>query len=318
MAQTNAVGFKTIRTANSKGNPWIIAIWYPAKQGGAKMTIADYIVSGSITESAPDSSLLKDFRKTFNSFYTEAPLVPDNAFSQALARPTLAARNAEMLPGKFPLVIGHRQAYAMVEMYEYMASQGMIVATVFSKYVKPEPFYDSLVYVPYTNELNEFADYMLAQPNVDPSRLAGIGHGGNVQAPFYLAMRNTKIQMLVNIDGGVFSPGSKTTRSPDYNPSRLKVPMLHLIGQIQKVRDNEKEFNALQNERYRVVIQDPKIDHQLFTTWGRIMLSMDKNEKEKEHTKAILDNINKIIVDFILNKKLRKKDVPAGFEFDVF
>jgi hypothetical protein len=310
------VGFKTIKHQSSAGNPWIISIWYPAATSGKKMTMYEYILCNTLEATTPDSAAIKEYRFVLNRWYGPGSITASE-FSAAILQPTLASRNAEMIMGKFPLVVTHQDAAAMPQSFEYLASQGIVVASVFSKYISPEPNYDSLVYTPVTKELDEFIDYMVEQPFIDRNQVTGIGHGATIQAPFYVAMKDSKLKALINVDGGVFGPRSNTTRDPFYKPEQMKAPLLHIVTQKQNKEDDQKQFKSLNNTRYVLIIKNNEVDHLFFTSYGNLMLSLNKYKQETKAIEKTLGETRSLIVAFIKNKKLEKSIVSDVFNFSV-
>ncbi|MEJ0029476.1 MAG: hypothetical protein WDO15_03530 [Bacteroidota bacterium] len=72
-------------------------------------------------------------------------------------------------------------------------------------------------------------NYVSKFKNVDQDKLMALGFGGGIQSAFYLTMKSDKIKALVNLEGGVFSHDQKQKKSPDYNPSMMRTPMLHIV-----------------------------------------------------------------------------------------
>jgi hypothetical protein len=314
-AQTHEVGFKIIRHKSTKGNPWIIALWYPAKDSRDKsrMNMLEYIHADKRDSLVVDSTLLRNFKRVLKMWYGDASY--GVALTRALSKPTLAFRDAKVEDGRFPLVVTFQEPSATPQSFEYLASRGIVVATVYSRYVRPTPYSDSLFYVPMTNELDELINYMSPQSFVDPENVTGIGHGGSIEAPFLLAMRNSKLNRLVNVDGGVFSPRSNTTRDPDYNPVKLKAPLLYFATQTQRDEDDPRQFDVLSNKKYRLVIKDKNIDHLYWPSYGEVMRDMDYYKNESDIEKILLKT-NMLIVKFVKGGKVAKRDIGEGFEMD--
>jgi len=242
------VGFQTIRLKGKNEYPLLISLWYPATAGGAKICLRDYIIAGALTTDIADTVSIHQFRRVLElPFLFHLDKIPDADFEKLLSTQFKACKDASIQKQKFPLLIVQATSDNYIEMFEFLASHGFIVAGITTSWKDQQN--DTLLYVNATNILEELLNFMVKQSYVDTSRIAGFGHGGGIQPAFYLAMRTLRIKLLVNLDGGVFGPRSKTTLSPDYAPSRLKIPMLHIITQSQRKEDNEVEFNALSNPR---------------------------------------------------------------------
>lgn len=298
------VGFKTILQSGPHSKPLLISLWYPASTDGAKMTLKDYIEAGALSKDDTDEKSLKDFKEVLElPFLYHLDKVPDDQYAQVLSMPFKAGRDAAPVNKKFPVVIAFASPDNYPVTFEYLASHGFVVAAMSAKYGQPPS--DSLLYVKATDGLEYMLNYMIKQPNVDTGRVAAIGHGWGIQAPFYLAMRTDKVKLLVNLDGGVFSDRSKTTLSPDYKPAMLKATMLHIVAGSQQKEDNPENWKALSNPRYRVAIKSDDVRHHDFTMWGIVVA--EALHKRGESTKVVEETfagVNEVILRFLQDKKL--------------
>jgi hypothetical protein len=283
------------------------------------MRLKDYITESRETSGTPDSAVLQDFKKIIElPFLYNLPKIPQADFEKAIEVPFFGSKNAPAKKGKFPLVLMFCQPQSYPETCEFLAGNGFIVACVMARLGQPPN--DTLLYVHATDILGQLADMMCKQPNVDASRIAAIGHGWGIQAPFYLAMRTQALKLIVNLDGGVFSPRSKTTLSPDYAPSKLTIPMLHIVTQSANEEDDAAQFNALKNPLYKLLINSPAVAHHDFTEYGRVVdLGLGKRGSDAPAAEDAFENVHKLILYFLQHGKLDDNVVPAGlFTFTTF
>ncbi len=264
-----ATGFKTMRIKGKQGDDLLISIWYPAYPAGSRMRLKDYIAESKETPATADTTALNNFKKVLElPFLFHLDKIPQDVFNRAITTPLFAYKNAPAKKGRFPLILTFGMPVSYPEIFEFFASHGFVVASVSARLGNVHN--DTLLYVQATNILEELMYYMVQQPYIDTAHIAAFGHGWGIQAPFYLAMRTPAIKQLINLDGGVFGPRSKTTLSPYYHPSNLKIPMLHIICHDQAQEDDTAQFNILTNPRYVIFVND-LASHQDFTEYGRVV-----------------------------------------------
>src|SRR6185503_14086256 len=116
-----------------------------------------------------------------------------------------------MKKGKWPLVISDTEPVSLFVTNEWLASNGYVVAVPATDF--PPPLNDSVLYEAPTAALEFLLHFMTQQSFIDTANISALGFGGGSQAAFYLAMRTQQIKCLVNIEGGIFMPLSKTTAS---------------------------------------------------------------------------------------------------------
>ncbi len=283
------------------------------------MTLRDYIIESKETPTVPDTTALNDCKHVLElPFLYHLDPIADTDFEKAIGAPFSAFKNAPVQKGKFPLIIAYCLPESYPETFEYLTSHGFVVACV-TGHLK-DAANDTLLYVQATDILGQLIDIMAKQPYVDTSLIAGIGHGWGIQPPFHLAMRTRTIKMLVNMDGGVFGPRSKTTLSPDYNPSQLKIPMLHLVTQSTNAEDDAGQFNALSNPLYKLLVNSPAVSHHDFSIYGRIVDNgLHKRGGAAPPVEEVYAIAHKLILYFLLHGKLETIVVPpALFKFNVY
>jgi len=311
-AGPHSIGFKLMRTTTSQHDSLSIGIWYPADKGGGSMRLKDYIIESRETPSAPDSVPLNDFKEVLElPFLYHLPKITPADFNAAVDVPMQAFKNAPAKKRKLPLVVMFCQPQSYPETCEYLASNGFVVACVATRLGQPAN--DTVLYVRATNILMQFIEIMSKQPNVDASQIAAIGHGWGIQAPFYAAIRTPAIKLLVNLDGGLFSVRSKTTLSPDYNPSKFTIPLLHIVTTSQNAEDDAGQFNAIKAPLFKLLINNDAIAHHDFTVYGRVVdLGLHKRGGDAPIAEDVYANVHKLILYFLQHGKLDNAVVPAA------
>lgn len=276
------------------------------------MSLRDYITESRETPATPDSTALRAFKEIIElPFLYHLPKIPAADFNKAIDVPFSAFKNATVKKGKFPLVVMFSQPQSYPETFEFFASHGFVAACVSTRLEQPPN--DTLIYVHATDILGQLVNIMAKQPYVDALKIAAIGHGWGIEAPFYLAMRTPAIKLIVNMDGGVFGPRSKPTLSPDYAPSKLTIPMLHLVTQSTNAEDDVAQFNALSNPVYKLLVTSPAVAHHDFTMYGRVVdLGLGKRGDAAPLAEEAFAAAHNVILYFLQHGQLQAGIVPAA------
>jgi hypothetical protein len=312
------VGFTNVHGKTKSGEAMLISIWYPAEGGGHRMTLRDYISASAVDKNEPDSIGLKEFKRVLELpfLFHLSPIAADE-YEEALSTVTNTYRDAEMVKKKFPLVITFCAPQNYITSFEILASNGFCVASVSDK--EKDETNDSLYYVKPTMVFSEFLDYMWQQPFVDTSRVSAMGHGWGIQAPFYLAMKTTRIRQLINLDGAVFGPRSKTYLSPDYHPSQLTIPMLHITTVSTRHDEDPQQFAVLNNPRYRINILSDSVSHHDFSTYGRVVGNILNKRPSIVLINKTYDEVHKLILCFLQKGRIDPSLINAELvEFRMF
>jgi hypothetical protein len=313
------IGFTTNRIQDKDGNSLLVSVWYPSAKAGQRMNLRDYIIAGKLTEDITDTNVITGFKQMLERpFFGHSLTITNSELNKLLPVSFHASKDVSIRKGRFPLVIATAKPESYAETFEFLAAHGFVVAAVTMLWKDEKN--DTLLYVNATNALAELLRFELKQPYVDTNNISAFGHGGGIQPAFYLAMRTSKIKSVINLDGGVFGLRSKTTLSPDYNPARLKIPMLHIITQSQRRIDNPAEFNALSNLRYRLIIKSDSIRHHDFTIWGRVITNQLRQRGEPTIlVNKVFTSIDQLILYFLKSKKLISSVVPEDlFQYEKF
>jgi pimeloyl-ACP methyl ester carboxylesterase len=194
-----------------KGRPIRISVWYPAvfAKRAEAMRYGDYFhYEGSNDFRELNGDLEKYDRGSWLEDLNEVSPSGTEIFARLCSTPAAAIRNARPASGRFPVVLyagglGSRSD-ANVELGEYLASHGYIVATV--PQLGPSAEETSLETTAgeagvHVGDL-EFALKVLRDlPDVDVKHLAIAGHSAGGVAALQFAIRNPEVRVVVGLDG---------------------------------------------------------------------------------------------------------------------
>lgn len=300
-----AVGFRTLymrdttrawhpttatATARDPGRPIRISYWYPAAhdQRSPAMSYGDYFHYDGPADFRPiNDTLEKSDRESWRSDLMETGPNGGDLLSRLFATRVAARHDATPAAGRFPVLLyaagkGSR-ADANVELGEYLASHGYIVATV--PQLGPSEANIELGSSPEEIRLHEqdldFAWSILRRlPSVDASRLAIAGHSAGGEVAIQYGMDHSEVGAVIGLDGsyGMYGEGqsAKTTRSrangfPEFAPTRFTAPLLDMrrANGVQGATLDSSVVAALHaSDRYVVTI--PRMYHGDFTEWAPI------------------------------------------------
>ena len=313
---SHKVGFKIINDKDQQGKPLKISIWYPASQIGSAMKLSDYVDIPSLGGSQDKNVLRSDLKKVLElPFVFGITTIPQKDYDNALTTPMFATLDAAVTNGKWPLIISDAEPSLLAVTNEYLASHGFVVAVPAMQY--PAPSGDNTLYQGPTDGLEQTMNFMLKQSYIDPKRVSALGFGGGALAAFYLGMKSKDIKSLVNIEGGLFMPESKTTLSTDYAPGKFLVPLLHVVNPYITSKENAAEFNAVKSPKYRLM-EKVRLRHHDFTIYGRIVngsLKLRGADGEKA-TQAYTD-LHEHILYFFENLNLNSEKIKGSSFFDL-
>jgi len=305
-----SVGFKVIRERDHARNarPMQVSLWYPSASptAGEQVLFKDYLAAGIINQSFSQPSenektlAYDDFHKTLERPFIYGSKIPDAAYYHVLDLPTAAKWSIPEADRKFPAVVMSSEPESLSVTAEYLASNGFVVAAVNAPYGGIQPP-DSLLWVQPTEDIVWLVSYIAKLKNVDNTKITALGFGGGIQSPFYLAMKTDQIKALVNLEGGVFGPRSLTDKSVDYDPTKMKTPMLHIVTRAQQSEDDVRQQQALVNAKlYRAMIQSEGLRHHDFSIFGRVL---NKGLRMRGDLSDIADqtyvNAHKMILEFL-------------------
>lgn len=148
---------------------------------------------------------------------------------------TPAVRDAEPAPGLFPLVIYAPSLNSMsIEnqaICEYLASYGYIIVSSPSLGTHRRLLSIDIANVETQARDMEFLfAFMQGFPHVDKEKTAVMGFSFGGMSNVLMAMRNSRVDVLIALDSSLRNPKHFLTQSPDYNPDRLTIPTLFCIS----------------------------------------------------------------------------------------
>lgn len=223
------------RPLGQPGRPMQVTVWYPARATpGPAAPFSDYVISEAtrVDLSPATPGRRQEALDAFARDLARSGATPAQ-IAGLLAQPTAAHPGAPQARGRFPLAL-----YAHIEpaksglMAEHLASHGYVVAAI--------PWKGSFRYdldvaasgvETQTLDLAWTKAALLADPQVDPARVAVIGMSFGSMAAVALQMRDPAVRAVVSLDGGVGSPTVKLLRAgPFYAPARMTAPLGHFYG----------------------------------------------------------------------------------------
>src|SRR5258707_2599902 len=202
----------SIRATPDKGRLIRVSMWYPAVpvKGAETMRYGDYFhYDGDNDFRELNDQLEKGDRAGWLEDLKEVSSSGSEIFAKLCATPVAAIRNARSASGRFPVVfyaggLGSA-ADANVELAEYLASHGYIVATVPQLGPSAEEI-DLLATTAQEADVHvrdlEFALKVLRDlPHVSVADLAIAGHSAGGVAALQFAVRTTRVNVVVGLDG---------------------------------------------------------------------------------------------------------------------
>jgi dienelactone hydrolase len=281
----------------SKGNstdsrrPIRISLWYPARFARriSTMQYGDYFhyeSKGNFRD--VNNDLEKYDRSSWLEDLNEVSPKGTEIFAKLCSTPVAAARSARPASGRFPLVLyagglGSR-ADANVELGEYLASHGYIMATVAQLGPSAEePTLETTAGEAgvHVDDL-EFAVKVLRRlPNVDAKHLAIAGHSAGGVAALEFAARNPEVIVVLGLDGSYgFLPEPHRTEEVMKALNRLDVGQVRAFlldmrraDGVQGAKlDSTVVDRMIRSDRYLVTFT--KMFHGDFTEFGAIGLKL--------------------------------------------
>lgn len=268
-AGPHAVGFQVLRTATASDSIPVY-LWYPAREGtGHAMPYGDYLVltqthrRGAFgAASLDDWEAAADLPRGISQAVLGQPLSHDQ-WQAITDRTTTARRDADPLPGPFPLVLGGlNDAQSVASLAEHLASHGYVVASgPRPREVARQERSAPLVAVASLSDLLDAALAEVArQPFADTSRVALVGVNTEGYSVFDTQMRTGLADVVLTLDGREAKvSGTSTTRSlPHVDPDRLRVPYLafSMDAPQPQFQPDEAFFESLRHADRQVVVLD--------------------------------------------------------------
>ncbi|HVS81439.1 MAG TPA: dienelactone hydrolase family protein [Pyrinomonadaceae bacterium] len=226
--------------------PIQISIWYPARPAAnaSPLPFAAYV--HLIPAERDFRKLTKEKELESERSFMAIPLArgaSEAKLRSLMKMATTGFKDAPPQAGAFPLVVvgqglGFESPITHAAMGEYLASHGYIVATspltgAYSSFVK----LDLIDLEAEVRDMEFVISSVRALPNVDPNKLGLIGFDLGGMSALLLQMRNGDVDAVVSLDSGIaFEHNTKLLKqSPYYNPSRLRVPLLHATATREEI-----------------------------------------------------------------------------------
>jgi hypothetical protein len=277
--------------STDSGRPIRISMWYPAHfaKGISTMQYGDYFhyeSNGNFRE--VNNDLEKYDRSSWLEDLNEVSPNGTEIFARLCSTRVAAVRNSRAASGRFPLVLyagglGSR-ADANVELGEYLASHGYIMATVAQLGPSAEePTLETTAGEAgvHVGDL-EFALRVLRRlPNVDAKQLAVAGHSAGGVAALEFAARNPEVTVVLGLDGSYgFLPEPHRSEEVMRALNRLHVgkvrafllDMRRADGVQGAKLDSTVVDRMVRSDRY--VVTFTKMFHGDFTEFGTIGLKL--------------------------------------------
>ena len=300
-----AVGFKSQQMKSKKNDITTVSVWYPAHESKSAVTLRDYILASNPDKSKTNEQHLDEFKSIAERIY--AVQLSGDQITNAFAARGIAAKDAKIKTGKFPLIIASATPAHYSGIFEFLASHGYVVAASTTNFTSESPAPETPThYTRYTDALQDLITFMSTQSNVDTTNISAFGHGGGIQAAMYLAMRSPSVKRVINLDGGFFDLRSGTTNSSDYNPGKFLVPLLHIVTQSQKAGDDPAQFAAIKSPITKVTITSKAVRHHDFTSWKN-MTEFSRSEDERWIVDQTLSALRATMLNFLNGNPIQEQ-----------
>lgn len=306
------------------GRPIRVSVWYPASPAvsSQRMEYGDYLRHhGSAGFDDIDGELDKSDRESWLSDLREVSPPGQATFDELVATPVAAYFEAPPARGHFPLVLysGGKSSRAddNVELGEYLASHGYVVATV--PQLGPSAQEIDLGSSPQEISLHaDDFDFALTAvrglSNVNEDQLAVAGHSAGALMAVELALRHPQVRAVIGLDGSYGTPSGAGVlkRLPEFRPGQRMHAALLDSRRANGAQDVKLDLTTIDSlgwsHLYRISF--PKAFHGDFTEWGMIAykLSIPMPDNPDGHTREMGYEVNlqscHAVLDF-LDARLR-------------
>lgn len=220
-----------------KPRPIQTAIWYPAVKGGQAMRYDDYLqlLGWDDDFARPPAERDKVLAEWLNMVTGDKPAAQVAAERQDLR---WAVRDAQALPGKYPVVIYSpslsSNVFENAEMMEFLASHGYVVIAspalgVDRRWQKADLAHAEAQ----AADIRFLVGYAQSLPQADTGRLAVAGFSWGGMANVLAAAQDERIKALVCLDGSVRYSHAMLEKVPYLKPEQLRTPLLYLAQRPQ-------------------------------------------------------------------------------------
>lgn len=197
-------------------------------------------------------------------------------------------------------------------MCEYLASHGYVVAAHPSFGPRPNLMTtESLDLERQARDLEFVIGRMESAANVDSARIAVLGHSWGGMAGLLAASRNSKIRVVVSLDGSEEMWRDLLDASPEFDPATFTAPYLRLTNPASVNAPDFGLFDSIQHgPKYRVLL-DPSVGHFDFVS-SRILSRMLRGEADLENWQKACQLVSRYVLSF-LEAYLREDAKAAAF-----
>jgi hypothetical protein len=235
VAGVNSAGMKSV---GQRGRQMQINVWYPARasRGSSPMLFEEY---AELLLQEVDFAPLNDAQRRLSAEkFLENPVELGGdavkirpRLQELMKTETAAFRDAGAARGRFPLVIfpAYKSPAVQSIMCEYLASHGFVVAATGLKgTLEAEPEISVAGLETHSADLQFVTGTLRALPFVDGEKLALMGVGFIASGCLALQTRNTDVDALISLDGGIPSAfeDRMLKRTPYWDVSAIRVPLL--------------------------------------------------------------------------------------------
>ena len=319
------VGFKVLnqidysRNFKSKhGRNIQIAIWYPSSvsQSSKKISYSDYLKlylqeEGKVELSNKEvEDNIEEWIESFRKIEKEGSTFNWNSFIESELE---VFNDTKLAEGEFPLLVygaGSRgESFENSILFEYLASQGYIVASVPSIGINGHGMNIDPMGLETQARDMEFAIQKIFESksfNIDRIATGGWSWGG--LAAMLVQVRNEYVDAVISMDGSIATHINKIESFPYYSRSKLTTPYLFLSTQESTFERTELFFNSLKySDSYHIAFN--YIDHSDFTSYGYIAR---KNLGSSLNKIATYDAFKSYVLAF-LNATLKEENTSKNF-----
>jgi dienelactone hydrolase len=220
--------------------PLQILVWYPASAAGKPMVYTDYLALLASEDGAVNDPALVQHvvDGQIRAWAGADPLI---GYQTIAAQPVHATSAATPSAGTFPLVIyAPSDSNASFEddvLCEYLASQGYVVMSTSSRGAHLPYMTNGQMPVDMANTRAQAADIgvVIGQAaklaSVDTSKIAVLGYSWGGMASTFAATADSRIKLLVDLDGSVRYFPKLLALAPDVTPDRIQMPLLFFADQ---------------------------------------------------------------------------------------
>jgi dienelactone hydrolase len=216
-------------------------IWYPASAPGRPLVYSDYLdLSGNEDRFDLDKAQASRIAESALREWIANGASPADV-SRIKAEPVHATGDAALAPGRFPVIVYAASDTSPASendvLCEYLASHGYVVIASPSHGAHVRYMTDGRLPNDLENTRAQAADigfligYAQTLPDVDSSKVGVVGYSWGGMASTFAAVADSRIHLLVDLDGSVRYFPKLLAAAPDITPDQIHVPLLFFADQ---------------------------------------------------------------------------------------